>query len=28
MLFDAHSRDQAEMRTYWLLEGKPQQWSG
>jgi ADP-ribose pyrophosphatase YjhB (NUDIX family) len=28
MLFDAHSRDQAEMRTYWLLEGRPQRWPG
>lgn len=28
MLIDAHIGKCGEMRTYWLVEGKPQQWSG
>jgi ADP-ribose pyrophosphatase YjhB (NUDIX family) len=28
MLLDARSGDCGEMRTYWLVEGKPQQWPG
>ena len=28
MLFDPSVGNQVQMRTYWLLEGEPQQWSG
>jgi hypothetical protein len=28
MLIDAHIGKCGEMRTYWLVEGKPQQWPG